>query len=227
MYAFGEIILVVIGILIAITLNSRHNEKISRIERDSKLLKLRHVIYSDSISFMNSIDNSLNLIVEIDSLQSLLGPAMEFEAFKHFVVKFNKVDFRFRTFKPNLTVYNELINSASFSKIEDLDLKDRISALYSYYDHFGGLIRDFTNGFIAANNHLYNTGIVSYKYFILEQNDDELKKSYEAFLMDMQDPEKLRVFENYLFSERSLHESIIGLYQSINNYFIPGLPIEP
>jgi hypothetical protein len=227
LYAIGEIVLVVIGILIAISLNSHYQIQSNKIERDTKLLKLRHVIYNDSLTFSRSIQNSQHFMNEIDSLQQFLDPEMEYETYKRFVKKFKEVNRKFRTFEPNSTVYNELINSASFSKIENQELKNNISTLYSYYDHFGELIRDFSIGFIMTNNNLYNNGIISYKYYNLDISEVEMLNGYEEFKTILNDPQQFRVLENYLYSERHFHGNIVDLYQAINMYYIKGLPVAP
>ena len=56
LYAIGEIILVVIGILIAINLNNSNQNKVAKNERDNKITKLRQVVYTDSLNLMFTID---------------------------------------------------------------------------------------------------------------------------------------------------------------------------
>lgn len=227
LYAIGEIILVVIGILIAISLNNKNQYNSRKLDRDIKLTKIRNVIYKDSIAFSNSIENSFSAIEKIDKMIFTLDLDMTFEEYQTLVEGFQEISMNFRTVEPNTTVYDELINSGSFSQIEDETLKDKISSLYGRYEHFGTLIITFRNNFTSTKNNLFNSGIIGYKYFLVKQSEETLREGYEAFQNVLKDRKQLMIFENYLYKEREFHEQISGLYQFLTYRQMAGLTLKP
>lgn len=217
LYALGEIVLVVIGILIAISLNNKNQYTSQKIDRDTKINKLRNVIYQDSIAFSRNIENSRQIIKRIDQLIPSLKTNMTFEEYQIFIVEFQDITMNFREVEPNRTVYDELINSGNFSQIEDQVLKEKISVLYGKYEHFGTLIGTLLSTFLTTRNNLYNEGIIEYKYFNIEQSVESLKEGYEAFQFVLNDRKQRIVLENYLYMERELHENIASLYTYLVN----------
>ncbi|WP_369999601.1 DUF6090 family protein [Winogradskyella sp.] len=226
LYAIGEIILLVIGILIAISLNNKNQYDSRKLDRDIKITKIRNVIYKDSIAFSNSIENSFSMIKKIDQMISTLNPNMTFEEYQILVAGFQEISMNFRTVEPNTTVYDELINSGSFSQIEDEALKEKISSLYGLYAHFGTLIVTFRNNFTNTKSNLFNSGIIGYKYFLVKQSEETLRDGYEAFQFVLRDRKQLIIFENYLYKEREFHEQISGLYQYLIYRQMAGLPLK-
>ncbi len=224
-YAIGEIILVVIGILIAISLNNRNQFNSEKLDRDIKLNKIRSVIYKDSIAFSNSIENSVAMIKKIDGMVQVLSPEMTFDEYRILVSHFQEISMNIRTVEPNTTVYDEMINSGSFSQIEDEALKEKISSLYGHYEHFGVLIQTFREAFINTKNNLFSNGVIGYKYFLDEQTDETLKEGYEAFKFVLNDRKQFMIFQNYLYKEKEFHKQISGLYQFLIHVQITNLPL--
>ncbi|MCB0436984.1 MAG: hypothetical protein KDD08_13100, partial [Mangrovimonas sp.] len=119
-YAIGEIVLVVIGILIAINLNNGNQNNIEKKQRNEKIKKLRQVVYNDSINLLMALEYNQKNMVRIDSLITYLKPEMSMEEYSFCTNLFSLTNMQFRTSLPDVSVYNELINSGEFSKIEDI-----------------------------------------------------------------------------------------------------------
>jgi len=73
-YAIGEIVLVVIGILIALQINTWNNKRIEKIKEQAVLTEISNSINSDLKFFENILDYRLNIKSEgISGLMKLIG----------------------------------------------------------------------------------------------------------------------------------------------------------
>lgn len=129
-YAIGEIVLVVIGILLALQINNWNQEKQNRKQEQQILSQLLEEYNSNldqiesKIAIRNDIlSSALNLLrytkmdpenVNVDSLDIDL-----------FVLSIRP------TFDPELSVTNELINSGKLYFLQNLELRKRVSAFSS------------------------------------------------------------------------------------------------
>jgi len=226
LYAIGEIILVVIGILIAINLNNSNQNKVAKNERDNKINKLRQVVYTDSLNLMFTIDYNRSNIAVIDSLIENLSPNMSINDYRVYANQFARSNMQYRTSIPDLTVYNELINSGEFSKIEDKGLKDKITNYYVLFNHFNDLIDKFIDALFVTEKRLFYDGILSHKYFRFNTSENTIIDSYKEFSTTIQDPIKRRIFENHLFELKDMHDQIIYFYTVVVDD-MKGIPIKP
>jgi hypothetical protein len=136
-YAIGEIILVVIGILIALQLNNwNQNQGINKQIKNYK------------ISILSEIQNDLEELHRIDSLNlsSIANIKAYFSYYNSMLVnidtlnlKANQVDFSYNTFHSNMYSIDELIASGNISlfvqneKLAMIKLKKQIE-LYTFYE---------------------------------------------------------------------------------------------
>lgn len=226
-YATGEVALVVLGILIAIHFNNKNQENNLRDERNVKLTKLREVIYQDSISIAYCIQHSRSVIVGIDSMISLLKENITLEEYRVFCRLKETHTFNWRSFFPNSSIYNEMIGSGLFSRIEDEDLKIRISNFYNFHEHYNDVIDRFMDNSFASSTNLYNIGLIDYKYLEIPQNELNLEKGYKSFKILVAEEKNIRILENNLYLIRKAHERVIGLYSILINNYLKGLPLAP
>jgi hypothetical protein len=226
LYAFGEIILVVIGILIAINLNNNNQNKVAKNERDNKIAKLRQVVYSDSLNLMFTINYNKKNIVLIDSLIENINPEMSIDEYRVYANQFTRANMQYRTSIPDLTVYNELINSGEFSKIENKGLKDKITNYYVLFNHFNDLINKFIDALVVAEKRLFYNGILSHKYFSFDVSENNIINGYREFRTTMNDSLNRRIFENHLFELKDMHNQIIYFYTVVVDG-MKGIPLQP
>ncbi|GAB2763945.1 DUF6090 family protein [Salinimicrobium soli] len=130
LYAVGEIILVVIGILIALQINSWNREQENR-KQEQQILSQLSKEYRSNLS---QIEDKIEIRNEVlSSCFSLLQYIKEDPA----TVSGDSLDahlFRISirpTFDPELSVSNELINSGKLYLLENLDLRNKVSAFSS------------------------------------------------------------------------------------------------
>jgi len=141
-YAIGEIILVVIGILIALSLNNWNENIVAQARIDSRLINLTQDIESD-IAEMNDIlqvaEERIIIVKSILEGSNRLGsfgvlkePTLE-STTKTYENPNSKLSF-LRTLDGNGPTYLTLINSGEFYLIKDQELAKKIQEYYFTVD---------------------------------------------------------------------------------------------
>ena len=134
-YAIGEIVLVVIGILIALQINNRNETRKEKKRLHHVLLNLKQDLKQDSTYFMNVYEVEKNLFLNSSEIL--------FKEHGSSVIRIEHdsvlgQSFRFACFTPNIKsirdAYQELINSDLFSQIKSDLLKENIKAYYTQID---------------------------------------------------------------------------------------------
>ncbi|PTM11334.1 MAG: hypothetical protein DA407_01760 [Bacteroidetes bacterium] len=134
MYAIGEIVLVVIGILIALQINNWNEERFQKTELDGLLQSISNGVQSDI--------RNLNLLV---SARRNIGEKT-IKIFKNFIpaevsnINLEEVTYVNATFgdinnlvffRSNLSAFESLNNSTYFGKLQNTDLASLLSAYYT------------------------------------------------------------------------------------------------
>jgi Family of unknown function (DUF6090) len=131
-YAIGEIILVVIGILIALSINNWNEKLKNQIKVKRYLSDLVQDLKKDSIA-LNILKNEFELAVNSKaSLENFFkNPDSKRDSLVFHVNKQLKLSF---DFIPNSVTINELKNSSNLDLISNVDLRREIVNLYNSYD---------------------------------------------------------------------------------------------
>ncbi|WP_097055396.1 DUF6090 family protein [Salinimicrobium sediminis] len=130
LYAIGEILLVVIGILIALQINSWNQDRQNRRQEQqilSQLLKEYRSNLSqikDKIEIRNEVLNSSFILLQYKKLDPATISVDSLDA--HLF----RISIR-PTFDPELSVSNELINSGKLYLLQNLELRNKVSAFSS------------------------------------------------------------------------------------------------
>ncbi|NMM49897.1 DUF6090 family protein [Marinigracilibium pacificum] len=135
-YALGEIILVVIGILIALQINNMNSQRIDREKEQAYLLELKANLIQDSLS-LTEVKN-FNKIKK-KSIYSLL------QIFNDTLTNYDRIQIfaqntqvftDYRVFEPISTTYSNMLSAESIAIIRDNDLKKLLSEYYGHdYKH--------------------------------------------------------------------------------------------
>lgn len=121
LYAIGEIVLVVIGILIALQINDfreqQRNSRTAEHYKNSLLIDLEH----DLSSIDTRIDNARIRILGAERLLEFFEGKSEYDVFmmKEDLIRSGWLNF----FIPNLNTYNDLMNSGNIKLMNDDSLK--------------------------------------------------------------------------------------------------------
>ena len=140
LYAAGEIVLVVIGILIAVSINNRNGQQKQRAEEQRYLSSLLTELRQDSmqyVSTMNVLDRLENSARKV--LDVIDDPAKEIEDSIAFI-NLVRTTYSLEQDLPEPTVWKELIATGKLSLIRDQDI---ITRLYEYYRRLDESDKDF------------------------------------------------------------------------------------
>ena len=147
-YAIGEIVLVVIGILIALQINTWNEERIEK-RKEQSVLKSLHK------TFTENLDN-LNFIIEISEvafhsskeLLTMIGPDASDYSHKEIESLIGDM-INYSTYDPSTGAVDNIINSGKLNIIQNEVLKTNIS-------NWSGMLNDTKKDIDIANNHSFN-----------------------------------------------------------------------
>ena len=131
-YAFGEIVLVVIGILIALQINNWNEDYKNSKKEKGYLINLQQDLIADSLRLTElKIDleqavKSKRWFEKIEEGQNIANDSLIFHIN-------NQLDF-INDFVPNSSTFDELKNSNGLNLISNPQLKRQIVTLYNTYD---------------------------------------------------------------------------------------------
>ncbi len=228
LYAIGEIILVVCGILIAITLNNSNHSKQLIENSDSKLVKLRQLLYKDSISMSLGINNSKSIIAEIDTALTLLHKDLSYSDYKIVITKIFLIPGP-RQYIPDRSIYDEMLSSGDYSIITNLELKGKITEFYTTFDHFYWIMNSYgeSSEYSDLRSAIYREDIIRFKYVDEIAKNQESSEGYLHFKKAISDESKYGKFENFVYARKIFHEKIVLYNEILLNRMLHKLPIEP
>jgi len=135
-YAIGEIVLVVIGILIALSINNWNEERKNHLLEASYYCKLLEDVNQDALEIKNQIDinqiriNNSNKFISLIQQPNFTQP----EVMEVMLGSVSKTTF---TFQPSTAAFEDLKSSGNLGLLRDLTIKNKLIA---YYTKLDGLI---------------------------------------------------------------------------------------
>jgi len=136
LYAIGEIILVVIGILIALSINNWNETRKQRIQEKDYYCKLLEDLNQDVIQIEQHLVANEHRILSSNKLIYLLQQPQPSQAEVILTMRDAVAKTTF-TFKPSLAAFEDLKSSGNLGLLTDLDLKNK---LIDYYTSIEGYI---------------------------------------------------------------------------------------
>jgi hypothetical protein len=164
LYAVGEIVLVVIGILLALQINTWNKEKQIKVLEHSTLVNLKEDLEIQKELLKEQIDYEVSIAVLIDSAQQYIGNDANKAILSRFLFELNGR----HTFKANRVTFNNIISNGSINLISEAKLQNSIIRYFQRLDYVESVVN---------NNNLYmvdsNFGaFVSNNPLGLELNED-------------------------------------------------------
>jgi len=136
LYAIGEIILVVIGILIALSINNWNENRKTEHNRQALIASLVEDfeytldnINNDELPYLKSLQNDINRFQELSKSKSQLIPI---DSLRILAGAF----FRINHFNPNLTTYNEAVSSGKLGLLKNKELMNQFTRFMQYLKVF-------------------------------------------------------------------------------------------
>jgi hypothetical protein len=126
LYAIGEILLVVIGILIALQVNNWNQDRLANIKAISyheRIIEDLDIFISETESAMDRSTSIRNLILEtIDLLESKKLPEDKIRIFESTLHFYYQIPYR----NPSLTTLTEMRSNGELNLVRDLDLRKKL-----------------------------------------------------------------------------------------------------
>ena len=201
LYAIGEIILVVIGIMMALTINEWKNEKRIQSEEKVTLQKLAQDLKSDNGRYLKNIEfytnrndylvGAKNIIIKKSLLSdNEIKEVMNYGGARHMDLN------------PRKTTYNEMLNSGRIYNLSNDNLVNRILEYYQYLEESIYQLREGRKEFRAL---FYGPDFTDFWFW---KTEDDRFPFAKKFFSDRDSP-----------AYRKLKQSA-GWSISINNYLL-------
>ncbi|NNE32056.1 MAG: hypothetical protein HKN40_06775 [Winogradskyella sp.] len=205
-YAVGEIVLVVIGILIALQINTWNNNRINKDKEQEYLVGLKNDLESQITSFNGRlqifdvmVDKAETIIFEF----SITGKLTQIDSINE------RLNFMIYTldYPEAKTTFNELITTGQINLIQDKLIRSKIIAFYQFSEETKSQVsNNVEKVYYAQIFPIINASVMINPEglgFPLEKIDYELLKSrlYSSFEINLNDP--IKEFE--IINAVSLH----------------------
>ena len=128
-YAIGEIILVVIGILIALSINNWNENRKTKIKENNLLVALKHEFQLNLDEINLVIETNNNNIKGAEEFASLMSPVETNLSDSEISKLWDKAFRREAIYRPSLGVLNEAINSGNLSILSNNELRNTLASL--------------------------------------------------------------------------------------------------
>lgn len=178
LYAIGEIVLVVIGIIIALNLNNRNEQR----KKEAEVEIIFGEIMEDLISDIEESTMPMKYFSVRDSvIRLILSDDVNYDDYRYGKVPYLHVLLNFHN-PVNLTqnAYNNLINDLDIVPDKFKPVIKDLEVLYSYYKDFVVAANNEMADFIAENQKF---GMKNYPWWYI-RNETELNQSIEFKLKD-------------------------------------------
>jgi hypothetical protein len=196
LYALGEIFLVVIGILIALQVNTWNDDRKERVQEQRLLAALEDEVSTNLGLLRNQVEIAKNdheaslRLSEFTGPEPVLPPERELaqilvDAFK-----------LYPSFSPNLGVLTESINSGSLSLIQDMGLRTELASMEAKIQQINA-----QEGFVVQMNNKTQQFFLDYGNFRKHMTQISRNPRYTPGHFP-NEPERflsLPAFENHLF----------------------------
>lgn len=142
-YAFGEIVLVVIGILIALQINNWNTHRIERLKEDSYLANLKRDLNNQMQMIERNLSGEEYIYNSLTKVKSNFEKYKKFRAVKEDIVLSSSMNDRY-TFTITSSSYTELLSTGNLDLITDKTFKTQ---MVKYYEDL-----ELTSQVIQNNN---------------------------------------------------------------------------
>lgn len=212
LYAIGEIILVVIGILIALAVNNWNQESQESRLGDDLLVRIHHDLVKDTIHFRSAILRNNELREELKKL--LVDVYDGIDSINEVQKMSNTWDQLLdQAFSPNDNTYRSMISSGTLGLIQNTELKEEILDLYSEYDQTQTLLLSIGEWMIGIASQMDSeTDFIKFGGMVSDvfTTQEMFSENDYAFLNNKESP-KFKLFIRAMSSA--------AFYQKVNNTY--------
>jgi len=210
LYAIGEIILVVIGILIALGVNHWNQEKKENRLGDDLLVRIHRDLAKDTMNFNSVIKRNNELREDLRELLVDLYDGVD---------NINEVQNMSKTwdqmldqaFSPNDNTYRSMLSSGTIGLIRNEELKEEILDLYGEYDQTKALLLSISEWMISiASNMDSETNFIKFGSTVTDiYTTQEMFNENDYAFLNKKDSPEFKLFVRAMSS--------LAFYQKVNN----------
>lgn len=210
-YAIGEIVLVVIGILIALSINNWNEGKKTEHNRQVLIASLIEDfkytyddIVNDELPYLKSLKNDIDRFKELSGDNSQLVPVDSLKALASSY-------FRPNYFNPNLTAYNDAVSSGNLGLLKNKELKNQFTRFMQFLNVY--------NNIEDQSEHSYYNG--AYWEFRKTIDPDLLSRTsmstitHEDYHTLTRTPLALNTFKNHELLNKGKYNNILKMSEII------------
>ena len=212
LYAFGEIILVVIGILIALGVNNWNQENKEHRLGDDLLERIHRDLVKDTTDFRSSMIRNDALRENLkESLVGLYDGIDNMEQVQKMSQTWDQM--LDQAFSPNDNTYQSMLSSGTLGHIRNPDLKEEILELYSDYDETRALLLSISEWMIGVASKMDSeTDFIKFGSTVSDifTTQNMFNESDFAFL-NKKDSQEFKLFVRAMSS--------VAFYQKVNNIY--------
>lgn len=189
LYAIGEVILVVIGILIALQINNWNEGIKERAQEQKYLIEISKNLEADNTQIESVGIEYQNIISKIDSLHIFIKRAepttTDYKKLFNYFLAVSYVP----KFNPQKNGYNNLISAGDINQIQNQELMKKIASHYNSIDYNNQLITETLLGSSGKDIHPPIKRLIGKKEFLADLgyeysttsiSDDYLSKNEET-----------------------------------------------
>jgi hypothetical protein len=212
LYAIGEIVLVVIGILIALGVNNWNQENKEHRLGNDLLVRIHRDLVKDTINFKSAIIRNNKLREDLKELLVDLYDGID---------NINEVQNMSKTwdqmldqaFSPNDNTYRSMLSSGSLGLIRNAELKEEILDLYSEYDQTKALLLSIGEWMIGiASNMDSETDFIKFGSTVTDiYTTQEMFNENDFAFLNKKDSREFKLFVRAMSS--------VAFYQKVNNSY--------
>jgi len=210
-YAFGEIILVIVGILIALQINDWNENRIAQLRIDSRLINLTKDLETDIEEMVGILKASKNRIIVNKAI--LIGSNREgsFSVEDTIFQEYNSKEFNepnaiissLRTLDGNSSTYNGLISSAEFYLIKNQSLTKKIQKYYAKANEVKDAERwNNQETWMMVNKSKHRLGIGTYSSEVTMDKLIQYAKDDKQFGAELEHQYALDLTQYYIISNQ-------------------------
>jgi hypothetical protein len=183
-YAIGEIILVVIGILIALSINNRNEIRKDNIRASNYINRILEDLERSIYRSENQSKQNRSILQSVTNTQKFLERGTELSVEEKEIVDYALLWFSRTTYQlPNILTYEEMKESGDLYLIEDIELRHELAEYFSYLSQVESIYKKLSQD-IESQFGVYNTKIrsitnpetldITFDYQFNELCEDEL-----------------------------------------------------
>ena len=226
-YALGEIVLVMIGILLALQINNWNENRVAQARIDIRLTNLTEDLKTEIKEMTNVIEGSQDRIIVTKAILKGSNRLGSFSIRDTIFQEYNSAKFtnpnsiisEAKTLDGNRSTYNGLISSAEFYLIENQTLASRIQKYYERINEINDIERwDIMETYLLVNKSKHRLGLGTWSSEVTMGNLIQSAKNDLQFGAELEHQYRCDLDQyNYLTNQKKEAIDLIKTIESREN----------